>query len=380
LDKNTPQAEIVLHQYANEGRLPMGRQIAVCVGMSWWKRRRIGDFFATANGRPVFRNTVDGAIKAATARGGAIAVWASREPPGLARTAAALNIPLVRVEDGFLRSVGLGSDFLPGLSITLDETGIYFDPERESDLERLLRYGLFDVELLARARRLIDRLIESGVTKYNLKDCRSRIPWPTGRRRILVPGQVEDDLSVLFGGGVVRGNLDLLARVRAANPEAFIVYKPHPDVVAGHRKGAIRAAEARCYADWIAHGDSIVRLIDEIDELHTLTSLAGFEALLRGVPVHVYGRPFYAGWGLTRDVSPWDRGRRLSLDELTAGALILYPRYLDPATRRPCEPETVIDHLVQRNLWRPGLVVRARRLQGVLVQALRPCVPLFARR
>ena len=125
------------------------------------------------------------------------------------------------------------------------------------------------------------------------------IPRPAGRRRILVPGQVEDDLSVRLGGAGVAGNLDLLARVRAANPAAFIAYKPHPDVVAGHRRGAIRSAAARRHADWIVRDGAMAALFGEIDELHTLTSLSGFEALLRRVPVTVYGRPFYAGWGLT---------------------------------------------------------------------------------
>ena len=357
----------------------MSREIAVCVGISWWKRRRIADFLATPMGKPVFRRSVAAAIEAAERRGGTIAVWATREPQGLAAAAASRRIPLVRIEDGFLRSVGLGSDFLPGASIVLDEAGIYFEPSQESDLERLLRGGEFDATLLARARRLIDRIVTGGITKYNLREHGPRIEWPRGRRRILVPGQVEDDLSVRLGGDDVRGNLDLLARVRVANPGAFIVYKPHPDVVAGHRKGAVSAAAARRYADAITRRGSIAGLLGEIDELHTLTSLSGFEALLRRVPVTVYGRPFYAGWGLTRDVTPWDRGRRLMLEELAAGALILYPRYLDPVTRKLCDPETLIDRFEQRELWRSGLVVRTRRLQGMLIDALRPRMPHFPR-
>lgn len=357
----------------------MSREIAACLGISWWKRRRIAEFFATPRGRPVFHRSVAVAVDEAAARGGAVAVWATREPAGLAEAARARGVPLVRVEDGFLRSIGLGSDFLPGASIVLDEGGIYFDPDSGSDLERLLRDGDFDPTLLARARRLIDRIVTGGVTKYNIAGRSTDIPWPPGRWRILVPGQVEDDLSVRLGGGAVKGNLDLLARVRAANPDAFIVYKPHPDVVAGHRKGAVGVAALRLYADCIIRGGSIAALCGEIDELHTLTSLSGFEALLREVPVTVYGRPFYAGWGLTRDVAPWDRGRLLSLEKLAAGALILYPRYLDPVTRQLCTPETIIDRLAQRELWRPDLVVAARRLQGRLSVVLRPSAPLLSR-
>ena len=109
-------------------------------------------------------------------------------------------------------------------------------------------------------------------------------------------------------------------------------------------------------------------LLSEIDELHTLTSLAGFEALLRGRRVVVYGRPFYAGWGLTTEFAKIDRGRRLTLEELVAGALILYPRYLDPVTRLPCKPELQIDRLAHAEFWRPGSLVLARRLQGLLTK------------
>ena len=80
-----------------------------------------------------------------------------------------------------------------------------------------------------------------------------------------------------------------------------------------------------------------------------MTSLMGFEALLRGKTVAVHGRPFYAGWGLTEDASGagFDRGRALTLDELTAAALILYPRCIDPETRLPCPPERVLEALAE---------------------------------
>jgi len=350
------------------------RRIAVCVGMSFWKRRRVADFLRSTAGVPVFRRTAAGAVAAALRRSraepGAIAVWASRMPTGLAEAAAQRGVPLIRVEDGFIRSVGLGSDFLPAASLVLDRSGMYFDPRSPSDLETLLRQAEFAPALVERSRRLIAQLVTRGVTKYNLTSPAPILDIPSGMRRIFVPGQVEDDLSVLFGGGEIRGNLDLLARVRAANPDAFILYKPHPDVAAGHRKGAVPEAAARRFADAVVENVSTAALLAGIDELHTLTSLAGFEALLRRRRVVVYGRPFYAGWGLTTDMAAPDRGRHLSLAELVAGVLILYPRYLDPVTRLPCGPEVVIERLDHPELWRPGLLVLARRWQGELARRL----------
>jgi capsular polysaccharide export protein len=343
------------------------RRITVCLGMSFWKRRQIADFLRSRGGKPVFRRTARAAFAHTRSRsGGAVAVWASRAPTGLEKEAEDRGIPLIRVEDGFIRSVGLGSDFMPAASMVLDSRGMHFDPSVRSDLELLLVETEFDRALLERAQRLMTSLVSRGVTKYNLGKRGASIEWPPGRRRILVPGQVEDDLSVLLGGAGVAGNLDLLARVRAANREAFIAYKPHPDVEAGHRRGRILDEVALDYADIIIRDVSTAAVLAEIEELHTLTSLAGFEALLRNRRVTVYGTPFYAGWGLTTDLAAIDRGRRLSLEELVAGALILYPRYLDPVTRLPCGPEIVIERLDEPELWKPGPLVVARRVQGLL--------------
>ena len=351
------------------------RRIAVCVGMSFWKRRRIAEFVRSSAGVPVFRRTVKGALAAARARPdgppGAIAGWASRLPDGLPEAAARHRVKLIRVEDGFIRSVGLGSDFLPPASLVFDTRGMYFDPRGGSDLEDLLRDSEFPPALLARAERLRAQVVARGITKYNLAADGPVLDLLADRRRILVPGQVEDDLSIRFGAGEVRTNLDLLARVRSANPDAFIIYKPHPDVLAGHRIGAVPEVEARRFADIVVPGGSTNSLLAVTDELHTMTSLAGFEALLRGRRVVVYGRPFYAGWGLTTDLPAFERGRRLSLDQLVAGALILYPRYLDPLTRLPCGPEILIERLERPELWRPGPLVLARRLQGAVARRFR---------
>jgi capsular polysaccharide export protein len=347
----------------------VNRDVTVCLGMSFWKRRQVRDFLRSSDGTPAFRRTTNAALAAARRRPrGSIAVWASRAPAGLAEAAEQRGIPLIRVEDGFIRSVGLGSDFIPAASLVLDSRGMHFDPSVRSDLEQLLVETEFDAGLIERARDLMARLVARGITKYNVGDTALPIEWPAGKRRILVPGQVEDDLSVRLGGAGITRNLDLLARVRRANPDAFILYKPHPDVEAGHREGKIADGVATNFADTVIRDISTAVILAEIDELHTLTSLAGFEALLRGRRVVVYGRPFYAGWGLTSDLNGINRGRRLTLEELVAGALILYPRYLDPVTRLPCKPELVIERLASPELWRPGPLVAARRLQGLLVR------------
>ncbi len=115
---------------------------------------------------------------------------------------------------------------------------------------------------------------------------------------------------------------------------------------AGLRPGAIDRAELLKYADAIAYKASIASLLDRAHEVHTLTSLAGFEALLRELEVVTHGMPFYAGWGITEDRERCERRRRrLKLDELVAGALILYPRYVHRPSLAPCEAADVARQL-----------------------------------
>ena len=340
------------------------------MGISGWKQRAIGDFF---EGEVRFLSEAGGAVAHAQRSGGAVGVWATREPRDLAGLAAKAGIDVARIEDGFIRSVGLGADLIPGASIVVDRRGIYYDPAQPSDLETLLETARFDRGLCRRAAALRTVIVRTGLTKYNLNQSATLQREDRDRRWILVPGQVEDDQSVRQGGGDVRGNLDLLARVRADNPNAHIIYKPHPDVEAGHRAGRVSRQDALLHADAYVANASIPALFEVVDEVCTLTSLAGFEALLRGLPVTTYGLPFYAGWGLTTDRGPPSprRHRRLDLDELTAGALILYPMYLDPESGRRCEPEVLAERLAARQFWKGGPLVGARRVQGAAVQALR---------
>ena len=294
----------------------------------------------------------------------AVAVWKSRTPVARLAELEAQHIPVAEIEDGFIRSIGLGANCVPPLSAILDFAGIYFDPSAASDLEQLIEHSEIDSTLYQRASSLRARLIDASISKYGQRGS-SLIRRQKPGRLVLVTGQVEDDRSILSGGSGTT-NLQLLERARALEPDAWLVYKPHPDVEAGHRKGHVPAAEALCFADEIAGNAPIIPLIDSADAIHVITSLAGFEALLRGKTVTTHGVPFYAGWGLTRDLAPIParRTRRRSLDELVAATLILYPRYLDPVTRLPCPPEILVERMAQGAARVSSPLVFLRELQG----------------
>ncbi len=264
----------------------------------------------------------------------ALVVWGqhvSRELQPLVKKDA---LRLLRMEDGFVRSVGLGSDLIRPLSVVIDARGIYFDPSQPSDLEHLLNTEMFSAEELSRASRVREYIVEHAITKYNI-EAHQKALWHANRRAVvLVPGQVEDDASIRLGCKTIRTNLGLLQAVREARPDGFIVYKPHPDVTSGNRAGKLAMADALRWADYVETSVSVVSCIESCDEVHTMTSLTGFDALLRGRHVVTYGQPFYAGWGLTDDRMKTGeafarRQRCLGIDELVAGALLRYPIYWD---------------------------------------------------
>jgi capsular polysaccharide export protein len=200
-----------------------------------------------------------------------------------------------------------------------------------------------------RAHALIRKIRDAGLTKYNLSGARPDLP---AGQRILVVGQVEDDASLTQGGGAVRTNDGLMSAARAANPDAILIYKPHPDVEAGLRDGGSGSAEL---ADLVVSQADVGYLLDNVDAVWTMTSLLGFEALIRGVPVTTLGAPFYAGWQLTEDRGEVPPRRRAtpSLAGLVHASLIDYPRYIDPDTQKPCAVETAVAWLAKADRTPP---------------------------
>jgi len=318
----------------------------VASGMRLWKRRPLQQFFGQQK-RVIFSDNPERAPDRPRM------VWAAKADP---------EDDTVRVEDGFLRSRGLGAELVPPLSLVTDARGIYYDPSRPSQLEEMIaRRESLTAAQSRRAEALIKRLTEDGVTKYNIGGTLPELP---PGHRILVPGQVEDDASILTGAGRVSTNAHLLNAVRAANPDAVIVYKPHPDVEAGLRNGTADAG----LADIIAFGSDPAALLERVDAVWTMTSLLGFEALLRGVPVTTLGAPFYAGWGLSTDRGdiPARRTARPSVLGLVHATLIDYPRYYDPVTGGPCPVEVVVDRLATGAVPHPGIGNRMlSKLQGL---------------
>jgi capsular polysaccharide export protein len=257
--------------------------------------------------------------------------WSYGAPADLALLCSRNGIPLTFVEDGFIRSVGLGADRSSPFSLVFDDQAMHFDRLRPSRLEAILASHDFDADrpLMKAAAELADRMVGQGLTKYMFASTRrvADLLRP-GVRHVLVLGQVEDDLSIRYGAEApLSGNALVLLAARE-NPGAQILYRPHPESLAYAKP---HYSNPRLVADLctvLGPEFGIADCIDNADLVYTVTSLAGFEAALRGKPVVTMGTPFYSGWGITQDRLPVARRtRRLTPLQVLAGAYLLYPRY-----------------------------------------------------
>ncbi|WP_217539183.1 hypothetical protein [Vibrio metschnikovii] len=269
---------------------------------------------------------------------------------------------VLRVEDGFLRSVGLGALFTRPLSWVVDDLGLYFDATRPSRLEHFLQHHVFTQRDCQQAEQLQQQLLRANVTKYNTGQGDWQ-PVNSEQPIILVVGQVENDASIEFGSPIIKSNIELLRQVRRENPQAYLLYKPHPDVVAGARASGKNESQAHQWCDQVITHIGIDQLYPHVDEVHVISSLAGFEALLRHKKVVCYGQPFYSGWGLTLDKAPMARRtRQLTLNELIFASLIWYPLYISPVTGYYCSASQTVEHLQQ---WKNSRSPRLAKLKVV---------------
>lgn len=324
------------------------------LGFTLWKRHFIKPFFKAKDNEIIFLNSIKSLVRYKLKEDDKFFIWGKKYDENTLK-----NLLLVKakeqnltnftpkvslVEDGFIRSISLGSDLTRPFSLIVDDKGLYIDPNKASKLEELLQNEIFDENMLNRAKNIIKILLENRFSKYNgLKHEDLKINAKIGQKIILIPAQVEDDTSMILGGFGL-STLDLLKEVRAKNQDAYIIFKPHPDVLSGNRVGLKDETLILEFCDEIVKDCSIDSAIKIADEIHTITSTSGFDALLRAKKVFAYGMPFYAGWGLTKDKYRCERRtRKLSLEELVAGALIAYPRYINPKTKTLCEIEVCLD-------------------------------------
>jgi len=271
----------------------------------------------------------------------AVLAW-GRKPSALKaeRLTQKLGLPLVRAEDGFLRSFGPGREF-PALSAVVDTHGIYYDSTGPSDLEMLLAS---DEDLLVDSIHVdaaITMLINNQLSKYNHAPQVQLPISESADSTVLVIDQTYGDMSVQFGAATQQTFMHMLHAAIDENPSAQIWVKTHPEVSGGNKCGYLSQLHDRA----LPQGGQLrllrelvnpIGLLQQVNKVYVVTSGMGFEALLCGKPVRCFGLPWYAGWGLTEDEQRCARRiRTRSIRELFAAAYLRYTRYLDPVMHRP---------------------------------------------
>lgn len=282
-----------------------------------------------------------------------IVSWGGRIP---AKTAAAIarlrGLPHWNLEDGFLRSVGLGKTGSVPLSIIADDLGLPVDAGRSSRLERLIAYDA-SPQIGESGRRIRELLVEHRLSKYNHLPHRQPKIDATTRRRLLLVDQVVGDVSVGRALGD-RGSFEIMVRDAVASGAQCLV-RTHPDVMAGFRKGYLTELTARTPgAVLVSDAVSVASILDVVDEVWTVSSQFGLDALLRGLPVRCYAAPFYAGWGLTDDhfsdkaktIVGQNRTARPTVDQLAGTVFSTYPSYRDPSNWNRIDVFRAIDLIV----------------------------------
>ena len=298
-------------------------------GFSIWKKKFIGNYIKNQNivfhnYRPTKKNLKEDNIY----------IWGMKEIKNIT-TDVNKQKNITRVEDGFIRSVDLGSNLSTPYSLIFDTTGIYFNAEGPSDLENILNDDMnFNQSLIKKSEKLIKLLNEKNISKYNNYK-NKKLLVNTNKKIILVVGQVDSDASIKYNLNKNINNKILLETVRKENPNSFIIYKPHPDVLSKNRENtSLTLKHSEKYADLIVTDYHISDVLEIVEDVHVISSLVGLEALIKGKKVVCHGTPFYSGWGLTEDLIKIDRRKKVrTLEELVAASYILYPRYINPNTK-----------------------------------------------
>ena len=275
--------------------------------------------------------------------GDGVVVWGRSPRAGRGEAVAARRgVPVVRIEDAFLRSLRPGRAGDAPLGLMIDGLGVHFDSASPSRLEQILATAPLDeTNLLARARDGMARIRALDLSKYNIHD--ETPPPPPGY--VLLVDQTQGDASITHAGATAASFAEMLWRALEDHPHARIVIKSHPETALGLRRGHF-AGPLPQRVQICTDPVSPRALLEGAIAVYAVSSQLGFEAILAGHRPHIFGQPFYAGWGLTQDENPIPRRKRkLTRTQLFAAAMILAPTWYDPCRDRLCSFEEAVDQL-----------------------------------
>jgi capsular polysaccharide export protein len=155
------------------------------------------------------------------------------------------------------------------------------------------------------------------------------------QKRVLVIAQTAGDASLKYGMLKNFSTDEIIESAINENRDAKVYIKIHPDVLSGKKKSDINIEKFRNKCTIITENINPISLLKNFSKVYTKTSGMGFEALLVGCKCICFGMPFYAGWGITEDRTVCKRRKReLCIENVFAGAYILYTTYSNPYTNQ----------------------------------------------
>jgi len=260
---------------------------------------------------------------------------------------------LTLLEDGFIRSLGLGVSGSPTFSLVEDNIGIYYDATLPSKLEEILNSYDFksDNLLMQRANEAMAFIKEHNISKYNnAPNVEKDFFLDDLNPKVLVILQTYGDTSLEYGLGNLVATQQIIEDAINENPDATVYIKMHPDVLCGKKKSDIKVEDIPTICKIIDEDINPISLLKHFKKVYTKTSGMGMEALILGIEVYCYGLPYYSGWGLTIDKQICSRRiKKLTIEELFAGSYILYTKYYNPYRDRPSDIfDTMREIVLQR--------------------------------
>lgn len=275
-------------------------------------------------------------------------VWGiNKKTIALMQEAVRKKKPLFYFEDAFVRSLynnpsRVDACLRMGMGFSVDRCAPYYCGDIETDLERLIWKQSLSDEERGVADALIRKIVENNLSKYNNQPLSEKVVSSSDKRKILVIGQNYGDMSLIFGG--VRDDVFETMIHDAINTGGEVYFKTHPDMIAlGQQRefqGKLHVLDKMC---------NPISLLRQMDEVYAATSQMGFEALMLGKKVTVYGKPFYAGWGLTEDKQQFKRRNvKKSLEEVFTAAYLTHPKYVLPRTSSLVSLDTVLNELLRQ--------------------------------
>jgi hypothetical protein len=258
------------------------------------------------------------------------------------------------IEDGFIRSIGIGLSKEPGLSITLCGDTAYYDAYNSSNFELTLNSDrIFSKDELDYASKSINLILKHRISKYNNSPFLPIQIGDSNRSKLLIVDQRFGDASISSSMANEESFKRMLIEAIENNPDYDIIVKRHPDAVKGGKQSYFNdaAVEYLKYTSSVHIIDFDIhphQLIEMVDKVYVVSSGLGMEALLMGKQVYCYGAPFYSNWGVTKDMINIERrNKKRTIEEIFYTSFILYSRYYSPDLERVCSIEECIDYVIK---------------------------------